>query len=162
MNLVMECEFGNCSDAWRDKKTFLVDMDDYEEFVYGYKFSLNNKSYVRYSGRKDELHAKLLHRIIMGEPEDLVVDHINGDPLDNRRENLRIVTQQQNNMNVSMNKRNKSGVAGVCWDKTSNKWRAEIMYKKKSIYLGRFDNLEEAGKARKDAEMKYFGEFVRK
>ena len=109
MNLVM-CEFGNCSEAYRDGKTFLVDMDDYEEFVYGYKFKLNKGGYVVYSGRKDGLHGKFLHRIVMGEPEDLVVDHINGDPLDNRRENLRIVTQQENNMNLSMRKTNKTRI----------------------------------------------------
>ena len=162
MNLFIECEFGNCSEAWRDKKTFLVDMDDYEEFVYGYKFKLNKGGYVVYSGRKDGLHGKFLHRIVMGEPEDLVVDHINGDPLDNRRENLRIVTVQQNSMNQTMRKTNKSGVSGVCWHKGNGKWEATITYKYKQIYLGSFDTLEEATKARKDAEEEYFGEFARR
>ena len=158
----MECEFGDKTQAYRDKKTFLVDIEDYEQFVDGYRFKLDTKGYAEYSGAKDGLHNKLLHRIIMREPEDLVVDHINGDPLDNRRENLRIVTQQENNMNLSMRKTNKSGVSGVCWDKSTNKWKAEITYKYKKINLGRFDTLEETTKARKDAEMKYFGEFARK
>jgi len=162
MNLFIECEFGNRTQAYRDGKTFLVDMDDYEEFVYGYRFRLNDKGYVKYSGRKDGLNGKFLHRIIMDEPEDLVIDHINGDPLDNCRNNLRIVTQQQNNMNLSMRKTNKSGVSGVCWHKRNDNWQATIRYKYKQIYLGSFDTLEEATKARKDAEMKYFGEFARK
>ena len=161
MNLVMECEFGNCSEAWRDKKTFLVDIDDYEEFVDGYSFYLNS-GYVLYSGTKDGLICKRLHRIIMGDPEDLVVDHINGDPLDNRKDNLRVVTVQQNNMNQGINKNNKSGVAGVSWNKNANKWVAQISYKNKLIHLGCFDNLADAAKARKDAEKEYFGELARK
>ena len=161
MNLFIECKFSNGTQGYRDGKTFLVSPDDYEDYVDGYKFCLS-KSYVRYSGTKDGLNGKLLHRIIMGEPEDLVVDHINRDPLDNRRENLRIVTQQENTMNMSMSKRNKSGVPGVSWNKRDNKWLATITSKYKLIYLGCFDNLEGAAKARKDAEMKYFGEFARK
>ena len=161
MNLVMECEFGNGTQAYRDEKTFLVSPDDYEEFVYGYKFNLD-KGYVRYSGRKDGLKGKYLHRIIMGEPEDLVIDHINGDTFDNCRNNLRVVSQQENLMNRCMSKRNKSGVSGVCWDKTRDKWLAQIAYKYKKINLGRFDNLEDAIKARKDAEKEYFGEFARR
>ena len=58
-----------------------------------------------------------------------------------------------------MRKTNKSGVSGVHWNKSANKWRAAIKYKNKHINLGYFEKLEDAGKARKDAEMKYFGEF---
>ena len=162
MNLFIECEFSNGTQPYRDGKTFLVNIDDYEEFVDGYRFYLNKKGYVVYSGRKDELHGKLLHRIIMEEPEELVIDHINRNPLDNRRENLRIVTVQQNCMNQGIRKTNKSGVAGVCWHKNVNKWQAKIAYKYKQIHLGCFDTLEEATKARKDAEEEYFGEFARR
>jgi len=162
MNLAIECEFGDRTQAYRDGKTFLVDIDDYEEFVYGYRFLLSNKGYVKYSGAKDGLIRKLLHRNIMGDPEDLVVDHINGDPLNNCRENLRIVTQQQNNMNQTIRKTNKSGVSGVSWHKSANKWVATLCIKYKQIHLGCFDTLEEATKARKDAEEKYFGEFARR
>ena len=162
MNLAMECEFGDKTQAYRDGKTFLVDIDDYEQFVDGYRFSLSKGGYVRYSGTKDGLCNKLLHRIIMGDPEDLVVDHINGDILNNCRDNLRIVTVQENIMNQCINKNNKSGVSGVHWHTNANKWVAKIMYKYKSIFLGCFDNLEDATKARKDAEEEYFGEFARK
>ena len=137
-------------------------MDDYEEFVDGYKFCLSKKGYVVFSGAKDGLNKKYLHRIIMGDPEDLVIDHINGDILNNCRDNLRVVTHQENCMNQGINKNNKSGVSGVYWHKNSNKWKAQISYKNKLIYLGCFDNLEEATKARKDAEEEYFGEFARK
>ena len=153
------CGFGDKTKAYRDGISFLVSAEDYEEFVDGYKFNLDNKGYVKYSGTKDGLNGKLLHRIIMDDPEDLIVDHINRNPLDNRRDNLRIVSIQENSMNLNMRKTNKSGITGVCWDKNVNKWVAKITYKYKRIHLGCFDNLEDARKARKDAEMKYFGEF---
>ena len=137
--------FANRTKAYRDGKTFLVSPDDYEDYIDGYRFCLSNKGYAIYSGTKDGLCNKLLHRIIMGDPDGEFIDHINRDPLDNRKDNLRIVT--------------KSGIAGVCWDKDANKWRATIRYKYKLIHLGRFDTLEEATKARKDAEEEYFGEF---
>ena len=155
----ISCNFGDKTKAYRDGITFLVSAENYEEFVYGYRFCLDRDGYVKYSGRKDGLCNKLLHRIIMGAPEDFVVDHINRNPLDNRRDNLRIVTQQENCMNLTISKNNKSGVPGVCWDKDANKWVAKITYKYKRIHLGRFEKLEDARKARKDAEEEYFGEF---
>ena len=154
----IHCNFGNRTKAYRDGISFLVSPDDYEEFVDGYRFSLSN-GYVTYSGTKDGLRGKLLHRIIMDNPEGQFIDHINRDPLDNRRDNLRIVSIQENSMNLSMSKRNKSGVSGVSWNKNRKKWVARIMYKNKHIHLGYFEKLEDARKARKDAEVKYFGEF---
>ena len=153
------CNFANRTKAYKDGKTFLVSAEDYEDFVYGYRFCLNDKGYVMYSGTKDGLNNKRLHRIIMDDPDGEFIDHINRDPLDNRRDNLRIVTQQENNMNLSMRKTNKSGIAGVYWYKNRNKWVAEIRYKYKKIHLGYFDNLEAAAKVREEAEIKYFGEF---
>ena len=152
------CNFGNRTKAYRDGISFLVSAEDYEDYVDGYRFKLDS-GYVKYSGTKDGLIRKYLHRIIMGEPEGFVVDHINRNPLDNRRENLRIVSHQENQMNLNMRKTNKSGVPGVCWDKDANKWVAKITYKYKRIHLGRFEKLEDARKARKEAEIKYFGEF---
>ena len=153
------CNFGNRTKAYKDGITFLVSSEDYEEFVYGYRFCLSNKGYVTYSGTKDGLNRKFLHRIIMDDPEGQFIDHINRDTLDNRKCNLRIVSRQENNMNQGMSKNNKSGITGVSWHKRDNKWRAHIMYKYKLIHLGNFDTLEAAAKARKDAEITYFGEF---
>ena len=155
----IHCNFANRTKGYRDGKTFLVSPDDYEDFVDGYRFCLDSKGYVLYSGTKDGLIRKYLHRIIMGDPEGQFIDHINRDPLDNRRDNLRIVSIQENNMNQGINKNNKSGITGVCWNKNANKWQAKIMYKYKKIHLGYFEKLEDAGKAREEAEMKYFGEF---
>ena len=102
-----------------------------------------------------------LHRFLMNPPDDMVVDHINGNPLDNRKCNLRVCTQQQNTMNRKVASNNTSGCAGVRWQPCANKWQANIGYKGKSFYLGLYDTKEEAIKARKEAEKKYFGEYAR-
>ena len=93
-------------------------------------------------------------------PKDMVVDHINMNPLDNRKCNLRICTMQQNNFNKKEQTNNTSGRVGVTWDKQTNKWRAQIQVNGKSIKLGRFKNKEDAIKARLQAEMKYYKEFA--
>jgi hypothetical protein len=101
-----------------------------------------------------------LHRFILGEPaEGYVIDHINRDGLDNRVCNLRFATFSQNNMNKGVPKNNTSGCTGVGWHKTEGKWRARIKINGKSIELGHFVQKKDAIKARKQAEMKYFGEF---
>ena len=102
----------------------------------------------------------VLHRLIMNTPKGYVTDHINGDKLDNRRENLRICTQHQNSMNTRISKNNKSGVKGVSTT-PFGKYRARIMVNGVEIRLGHYETLEEATKARKRAERKYFGEYVR-
>ena len=161
MPFVMECDFNKRSQAYKDDLTFFVDAEDCDKFVDDYSFSLSN-SYVKYSSCKDGFHNKYLHRIIMGEPDGMDVDHIDGDPLNNRRSNLRICTHNENMTNRKISKNNTSGFKGVYWSKRDNNWRSQIKYNNKRIHLGCFDSLEEATKARKDAEEKYFGEFNRK
>lgn len=86
-----------------------------------------------------------------------VVDHINGDPLDNRRSNLRLVTHQQNIRNRGGPQANSStGLLGV--SRKRSKWRAYINVDGKQINLGVFDTPEAASEARKEAEITYFGE----
>lgn len=87
-------------------------------------------------------------------------DHKNRNPLDNRKENLRFATQHQNTMNKGIQRNNNSGVTGVGWIKKIQKWRARITYNGESIYLGIFDNKEDAIKARLSAEKECFGEFA--
>lgn len=105
-----------------------------------------------------------LHQFIIGDydKDNMVIDHINRNPLDNRRENLRIVTPQQNCMNKSIQPNNTSGVPGVSWRKDRNKWRAFISIDGKQIALGLYKRKEDAIAARKAAEEKYFGEFAPK
>ena len=81
---------------------------------------------------------------------------------DNRKENLRITTHQQNMMNRGTNKRTKSGVTGVYYLPKYNRWSAGITVNKITHYLGTFKTKEDAIKARKAAEKEYFGEYARK
>lgn len=107
-------------------------------------------------------HPTLLHWIIMGKEKGYDIDHINGNKNDNRLSNLRKVTHQQNRCNSKLNSNNKSKFKGVCWSKASKKWMAYITFKSKRIYLGLYENIEDAKKARQNAEIVYFGQFRRK
>jgi len=83
------------------------------------------------------------------------IDHINHERADNRIVNLREVSRQENNKNMSKAKNNKSGVTGVHWDKARDRWTAKIQMEGKAIYLGRFIDKFEAICARKSANNKY-------
>lgn len=98
-----------------------------------------------------------MHKLLY--PNSIYVDHINHRRNDNRKCNLRAVTPSQNNMNMGLRSDNNSGVTGVHWDKNTNKWMSRIGINKKRIHLGYFDSFEDAVKARKNAEEKYFKEY---
>lgn len=99
----------------------------------------------------------MLHRFLMDPPSDKVVDHINRNTLDNRRSNLRVVTTLVNNRNKGVYATSKTGYPGVNWDNTRGKWKARIRIEGTERQLGRFDNIEDAIQARKEAEEKYWG-----
>lgn len=89
------------------------------------------------------------------------IDHIDGNKLKNTRNNLRVVTHQQNLFNAKLSNANQSGRKGVCWHKKANKWMAYITLNMKRIYLGLYENKNDAIKAREDAEKEYFGKYAR-
>ena len=102
----------------------------------------------------------LVHRIAMlltygFYGDGLEVDHINHIRDDNRLSNLRFVTKSDNGRNLSRYGNSTTGVTGVYYHKANRKYVAHIMVDGKSIYLGSFTTLEEAAKARKDADIKY-------
>jgi len=103
----------------------------------------------------------LQHRIVYSMYHEtaldvaLYIDHINGNKLDNRPENLRLVSQLENTRNARMSIHNKSGVNGVYWQNSRNNWRATIKIHNKSLDLGTFHTIEEAAAARKAADIKY-------
>ncbi len=83
------------------------------------------------------------------------IDHINGDPSDNRIWNLRDVSSSVNMRNMGLNKRNKSGRTGVTWERTTGKWYASISINGKCTSLGRYVDFSDAVAAREAAEEKY-------
>lgn len=101
-----------------------------------------------------------LHRLITNCPDDKIVDHINHNPQDNRRKNLRICNYAENSHNAQIGKNNKTGVIGVFYNSTLQKWEARITINRNQIRLGNFSAKEEAIIARLKAEQKYFGEFA--
>jgi hypothetical protein len=110
-------------------------------------------------GRSGEQKYIYLHRQLAGDP-DGEVDHINGNTLDCRMQNLRACTHQQNIANRRMQKNNTSGFVGVVWNRGRGKWQAQIKVTGKNLNLGLFDNIADAIAARVAAELKYFGQFA--
>lgn len=96
-----------------------------------------------------------LHHLILGKKNGFVIDHINGNKLDNRVSNLRHISQRQNTLNRRLNKNNSSGIRGVIYDSRIKKWCARISTFGKSIHLGSFAIKEDAIKIRKQAELSY-------
>lgn len=100
----------------------------------------------------------LVHRIIYKihrGSDPLHIDHINGVRGNNRIENLRSVTRQENHRNTKIRIDNTSGTVGVHLNKSENKWKAQIKVNKKQIHLGTFVDLSSAVAARTAAEIKY-------
>lgn len=94
------------------------------------------------------------------DPLEKLVDHIDGDKSNNKIKNLRLASSSQNQMHrVNLASNNTSGVTGVFWYKTFKKWKALIRVNGKTKHLGYFINKEDAIKARREAEIKYYGEF---
>jgi hypothetical protein len=100
------------------------------------------------------------HRLIMNTPKGMDTDHINGNPLDNRKENLRICTAAENARNKGPLKNNKSGFKGVNWHKRDKRWRSQISCYKKYTHIGYFKDKEEAARAYDVKAKELHGEFA--
>lgn len=130
---------------------FYFDLEDYDK-IKDYCWNKGTDGYIICGHPQTSLHSLVFQR-----EENKIIDHINGNPSDNRKENLRNVTPQQNCMNTKTRKDNNLGVKGIT--KRYNKYIARIKFNGKSIHLGSFSNIEDAIKARKNAEIKYFKEY---
>lgn len=131
---------------------FYIDKEDYEK-IKQYHWYISSTGYVVAHIKKVLVS---LHRFITNCPEDKMIDHINRNPLDNRKTNLRIVTAKENQENKKRYKNNISGTTGVSWHKQAQKWRARIYQNGKEISLGLFDTKEKAIEARLQAVKEYY------
>ena len=137
---------------------FYFDKEDYQK-IKEYTWYLDKDGYVITYEANTGKQIKF-HRLIMNCTEGIDIDHRFHKVNDNRKSQLRECTRSQNNMNRGIRKDNASSVTGVSWHKARNKWRAYITVNGKTKHLGYFINKEEAIKARREAEIKYFGEFA--
>jgi hypothetical protein len=108
--------------------------------------------------RKDK--AVLMHRVIMGEPEGMDVDHENRNALDNRKANLRICTHAENRRNNKIYSNNTIGYKGVYWDKRKLKYYTQISFMGKKYTLALFESAEEAAKEYDHVARQLYGEFA--
>lgn len=140
----------------------ILDKKDYIKLKKYTWFIRNNKNtiYVERWGKKEQPHIHM-HREIMNPKYNEQVDHINGNGLDNRRCNLRICSQSQNQANSKIRKDNTSGYKGITFHKATNKWQAQIQINKERKHLGVFSDIKEAKKTYDEALIKYFGIFAK-
>jgi hypothetical protein len=141
----------------------IVDDEDYERFAQ-YRWCFMHAGYAMRRQKKAEGSNKvciLLHRAIVGAKKGESVDHINGNTLDNRRENLRICTHAENLRNQRLKKTSSSGLKGATLCKKTGKWCSKITKDGKTIHLGKFETAAEAHAAYCAASVSLHGEFAR-
>ena len=138
---------------WKVKRRGSVKFGDEAGSIsnHGYRqVSINNKLYLQ-------------HRLIWimhgNDPEDCL-DHIDGDKLNNRIENLRVATVSQNAMNRKRYSNNTSGIKGVNWDKNRSRWQGRVEIKSKLYTTSYFKDKEECAKAVRELRAKLHGDFA--
>ena len=147
-----------------NKHEFLIDLDDLD-IVTNYLWKVSNRGYVlsytpSVNGKRSYIS---LHRLVMKcSDSNVYIDHINHNTSDNRKCNLRTVTPTQNQHNVRPSSRNKSGIRGVRFNKSINKWEVGFSINGKHSIVGYYKNIADAIACRKQYEEKYYGEYAYK
>jgi hypothetical protein len=134
-------------------------MQDHWNFRYAGKEAFKTKNDTGYLegfifGKKYKTH-RVIWAMHYGEWPKSQIDHIDGNRANNLLSNLRAVSIAENAKNRGLLKSNSSGVIGVSWHKSKNKWQANICVQNKRIALGRYENFDDAVRARKEAERVY-------
>lgn len=143
-----------------DGRPFYFDIDDLPT-VQSRRWYMDKDGYLTHSYIfRGQRRFVRFHRVIMNAQPNQVVDHINQNRFDNRKENLRLCTRTENDRNRGLYRTNKSGVTGVHFDSKRSKWIASITYNSKRIFIGRYDVEAEAIKARLHKEVELFKDFA--
>lgn len=147
-------------------KTTILDDDDFMSIIgraWHFCSGYARTTVVDKESQTFRTKAIYLHRFLMGLSEDdpRHIDHINGDRLDNRKENLRVCEPFQNSMNALASIKSKTGVRGVCFDRQRQKWVASLAVKGKKIWKKRFSSFDQAVAAREAEEIAVYGEYRR-
>ena len=137
------------------KNEILVDEELYYDLIL-YTWYIDTEGYVR--GNVDNKVLRLHRHVMKCTDPKICVDHINNNPLDNRRINLRMVTRHQNSMNKSSRTNSTSKYIGVMFQKNYKNWVSSIRHNGKSLHLGTFGTEIDAARARDKATLQYFGE----
>ena len=141
----------------------IVDDGDFEILSRSRWHAARNKCGTYYARGWDGLKKVLMHRVIMGAIEVEIVDHKNGNTLDNRRVNLRAVSANVNALSTKRYSNNTSGYRGVVLDKRRNLYAAQLQVRengvKRKIHLGYFPTPEEASRAYHAAVKERYGNF---
>lgn len=136
-------------------KEFYFDKEDYDK-IKDFCWSVDKNGYVHSSLNRKRFY---MHRFLLNAPKNKVVDHIDHITINNQKKNLRVCEHKENVRNGQLSKNNTSGITGVRYDERIKLWTARIKVDYKIINLGDYYTKEEANKIRKEAEIKYFGEF---
>lgn len=143
----------------------LVDDDDFGRLSSHKWCATPTKAgfYAVRSVRREDGKSRLqgMHRVILDAKKGELVDHVNGNTLDNRKENLRICTYSQNNINRRKERMSTSRFKGVSWDARTKTWKASVTINRKTKWLGRFQTEVEAALAYDAAAKQIHGEFAK-
>jgi hypothetical protein len=161
-NIYIKCESHYIMRLSKDKNA-LISIQDYER-VKEYQWHISDGYATRRYYENGTYKNLRLHRYIMEQTDtDSIIDHINRNRLDDRRENLRIADSQLNSINRDKLKSNTSGMVGVQqrkWRDGTIVWRPTININAKPVKLGTFKTADEALQVRREAELKYYGQYV--
>jgi hypothetical protein len=140
----------------KEEYTVLVDDEDYEDVSSFTWFIWIDRKGHKYAGRgvrqpSGRYKTVFMHAYINKTPNGSVTDHINGNGLDNRKENLRTCTRPQNAWNTHTVRTNTSGYRNVCWAKSHNMWKVAIRCNGTRKFVGYFPSIEDAAVAEKNA-----------